>query len=466
MLAVCDNRFNKQHHYFVKHDISSLMIENYMSKSYNFELFFNLNTNLYKNDFLNKAKKLGFNTSKFQNLTKSNLEKFVEKYKSKINVNANPLQSIPLSSALPRNMSDYLSDFMGAIDDLQGYMLSLPDEVQSQIDYYYNNEVDVCIYNNILLVLNNSEVLLLTNEIQLYVTNKQVFIHVETDKNHRKYKNLDTYIFPESDQLKIISYNVDKKKIFRKGVFKPNESYSFEYRRNYHELIYSVEKPDGTWTDLQFTTYYPMDPDHRTTSIILSSNDEKVKVGRKIIGANKETLFETDNDEVVINKLDNEHVKNRKTAIYGYKVGKLENGTDCIIKLFLPADSKIVQPYPMDGQIIQHQKFRCDKAIVVEIQDMNYQTLPDLVAKSCIYDKKGLDYIVGKEVIPDGFNENRNETCGQGIHFHVYPEYCHYWEKSNDFRVTTEQRPVEKADESVLSSLLGCMSIGNKEKDD
>ena len=156
MLAVCDNRFNKQHHYFVKHDISSLMIENYMSKSYNFELFFNLNTNLYKNDFLNKAKKLGFNTSKFQNLTKSNLEKFVEKYKSKINVNANPLQSIPLSSALPRNMSDYLSDFMGAIDDLQGYMLSLPDEVQSQIDYYYNWDTINYGMQKILLISWNS----------------------------------------------------------------------------------------------------------------------------------------------------------------------------------------------------------------------------------------------------------------------------------------------------------------------
>jgi hypothetical protein len=105
---------------------------------------------------------------------------------------------------------------------------------------------------------------------------------------------------------------------------------------------------------------------------------------------------------------------------------------------------------------------------------MNQQILPNTVAKSSVYDKKSLDYIIGKGVIPDGFNDNRKEQCGQGIHFHVYPEYCHYWEKSNDFKVSTKQPPIEKveADGSTLSSLFNWFNFTEetekllKEKDE
>ncbi len=462
MLAVCNNRINKPFRY-TKHGISSLMIENYMNKKYNFELFSEIDSKFNRNNFLTKITKLGFDPANLKNLSQGKLETFMENNKMIIEGRQGSNMSLPLSlDMLPQNFLNHIDIYVDALTNLYNELQTMEQELQNNAIYYYNSKMQVIIHNTVVLIFSPKEICLITNDIQLYAKEKTIFIHVESDKTKRKYKNIDTYITLDTDRIDIVKLDIDKNKLYQKTSLTKDKYISFEFRRNYHEVIYGEELKNGRWKETQITIYYPMDPVHKTTSIITSSNDENVKVGRKIIGANKEILFETDNDDVVINKLDNEQVKTRKTAIYGYKMGKLENGNNCIVKLFLPVDAKIVQPYPMDGQIIQHQKFRCDRAIVVEIQDMNNQTLPDLVAHSCVYDKKTLNYIVGKEIIPDGFNENRNETCGQGIHFHVYPEYCHYWEKSNDFRVKTEQPELEEADESILSSLLGCMPFNDK----
>lgn len=41
--------------------------------------------------------------------------------------------------------------------------------------------------------------------------------------------------------------------------------------------------------------------------------------------------------------------------------------------------------------------------------------------------KKKLLYKVGEKVEPDGFNNNLNEECGQGINVHLYQDHCDQW---------------------------------------
>ena len=83
-------------------------------------------------------------------------------------------------------------------------------------------------------------------------------------------------------------------------------------------------------------------------------------------------------------------------AFIGWK--KCENGV--IVKLLIPADAK--------RSSATSRKCRASKAIVLEI----------IGAKQGI-SKNDIDFIyeVGKEMIPDSFDENRWRECSHGIHF-------------------------------------------------
>ena len=82
-----------------------------------------------------------------------------------------------------------------------------------------------------------------------------------------------------------------------------------------------------------------------------------------------------------------------------------------IVKLLIPADAKRSHG--------TERKCRCSKAVVLET--------PNGKIAHSLHDAK-FKYKQGATVEPDGFDEDRWNTCGQGIHFYLTREeaeaYC------------------------------------------
>lgn len=83
---------------------------------------------------------------------------------------------------------------------------------------------------------------------------------------------------------------------------------------------------------------------------------------------------------------------------------------DFIIKLQILEDSK--------RSSATTRKCRCDKALVLEIQNIKGENsgLTHILNTSQDVD---LDYIVGEIVYPDKFDEDRWNECSHGIHFFI-----------------------------------------------
>lgn len=96
----------------------------------------------------------------------------------------------------------------------------------------------------------------------------------------------------------------------------------------------------------------------------------------------------------------------KKALCYGHEKA-------VIVKLLIPEDAKRSSGLG--------RKCRCDKAIVLEVQDLDGTRLSDAIALS-IHDNS-FGYIVGRTVTPEKpFNENRFDECASGIHFFVNRE--------------------------------------------
>lgn len=85
-----------------------------------------------------------------------------------------------------------------------------------------------------------------------------------------------------------------------------------------------------------------------------------------------------------------------------------------IVKLLIPYDAK--------RSSALGRKCRCDKAIVLEIQDFDGNCLPDnTIAWS--FHNNNFAYIAGQAVTPEEpFDENRFDECASGIHFFINRE--------------------------------------------
>lgn len=84
-----------------------------------------------------------------------------------------------------------------------------------------------------------------------------------------------------------------------------------------------------------------------------------------------------------------------------------------IVKLLIPDDAKRSSGLG--------RKCRCDKAIVLDVQDLDGTSLSDVNAMSLHNNSFG--YIVGQTVTPEKpFDENRFNECASGIHFFVNRE--------------------------------------------
>ncbi len=106
-----------------------------------------------------------------------------------------------------------------------------------------------------------------------------------------------------------------------------------------------------------------------------------------------------------------------KGAFIGWKVSR--NGQ--LIKLLIPADAKRVSPY---GE----RQCRCDKAIVLDIQNIDGTPVKEAVVSS--WWDADFHYKVNERIYPDHFDDDRNELCTYGIHFFMERrEAINYYKK-------------------------------------
>ena len=88
-----------------------------------------------------------------------------------------------------------------------------------------------------------------------------------------------------------------------------------------------------------------------------------------------------------------------------------EENSECIVKLLIPADAK--------RSSATTEKCRADKAIVLEIQDLDGNKI-DRNAYSIYEGAQNFEYKVGETVTPrEPFDEDRWNECSSGIHFFI-----------------------------------------------
>ena len=85
------------------------------------------------------------------------------------------------------------------------------------------------------------------------------------------------------------------------------------------------------------------------------------------------------------------------------------------VKLLVGKDDKRVTP--------KHcHKGRVSGATVLDIVDKDGKTYDE--CESFVYSCKSLKYVKGQRVIPDKFDDSEDESCGTGIHVHMYQDQC------------------------------------------
>lgn len=94
-------------------------------------------------------------------------------------------------------------------------------------------------------------------------------------------------------------------------------------------------------------------------------------------------------------------------AFIGWKRCLDDDAHDVIVKLLIPEDAKRLSSIS--------RKCRCDKAIVLEIKDMNGK---DINKAYSIHDASFV-YKVGETVSVSDFDNNRWVQCAEGIHFFI-----------------------------------------------
>jgi len=133
-----------------------------------------------------------------------------------------------------------------------------------------------------------------------------------------------------------------------------------------------------------------------------------------------------------------------------WKAGVLEN--DCykqvydefaFIQLLVPQDALRVTQLPCKhaDTCMRMRKSRVQFARVISITDKN--GLEHNLAYS--WYRSGFRYEVGKNVIPDKFDDDPNVCCGHGIHVHKFKEDCLVHEILEQERLERDKKNKETA---------------------
>jgi uncharacterized protein YjbI with pentapeptide repeats len=99
-------------------------------------------------------------------------------------------------------------------------------------------------------------------------------------------------------------------------------------------------------------------------------------------------------------------------SFIGWKKCRDKKDNNVIVKLLIPEDAKRLSSTNM--------KCRCDRAVVLEIQNLDGSKADFNTAYSMLYSDQNFAYKVGKTVVPEEpFEEDRWEECASGIHFFI-----------------------------------------------
>jgi len=289
-------------------------------------------------------------------------------------------------------------------------------------------------YLNNFLLLVNGKIYLKNNDIKMVKISKKVYID-----NEIMYKCYG-YI-KNANQSQIFNYSIDTNLII-KNIYEYMDKQT-KLNIKFHETIFHKKKISISKyikNECEFEEYYNYNTklkqivsqcmikgNEKNGSELrfrgkytgISSNCQNIK---KTITIEDKIVYEKEGDKIKTNLLvDKKKYFNRTEMIIGYKVAKSANGELRIVKLGITTDAQIVVPID-EEYFINHNKERCDKAIVMDIQYPNREeeisVVPyEMIAYSYIYENNNFDYKVGMEVIPDAFNSNEDVGCAQGIHY-------------------------------------------------
>ena len=287
----------------------------------------------------------------------------------------------------------------------------------------------ICIYNR-----SNKNTIMFSSSVNYFESSDAtLFFKIFFKENNDIVVN--TIMNAPNTKIQYMTYNINSMKDC-------TTTYYYEkYENNLKLLSYSLQKHNGDLEEkyMKNNLYVEHDYNHSTdTSKLISQcmigdntglhyrgKYEELKSKdnhKKTLTKDDTIIYNKENNIVLIDSINNMNLK--EDIIIGWKVAKSANNEKRIIKLMIPIDAKKIRPIDKE-YFYTKGKERCNKAIVMDIQlpmeeDEISMVPSEMVAYSYIYNDntERFAYMVGKEVVPDIFDENENESCTHGIHFY------------------------------------------------
>lgn len=287
--------------------------------------------------------------------------------------------------------------------------------------------------NNMTMITVNNKILFMSDQfyypIKILLGGFILMIKGFNDNEEVKFYNTEYLLFSESGQTTKFKY--DNKSLFidNQEFYSDNELYTnIEIEENYIKLEKYIKndtefdfscteikiKKCGNGQSINKNNYYSREINR--TSVNINS-----KTGCSKVSHNGDKLYEKNNGVVVKNKIKMGYLTGSETIVwkFAYVHGGDYNGNLCIVKLCIPKEGIHIKPLCWFKNISDHRKERCSMAIVLDIQQYNFDEEISISNVEAISEYGGtngkLIYKVGEIVYPDSFDTSENQ-CSNGIH--------------------------------------------------
>lgn len=245
----------------------------------------------------------------------------------------------------------------------------------------------------------------------------------KNDTNEKQKLNHVSNFFNRKSRLSVITtvtyqdYVIQK--MVKKGNLRVYTHEDYNKKKVFSECI--VTSPRNSGDDEKETTGLRFRGVYRSETDMSGNSDEKIIY--KSLQKDDEYVYIKKGDDVLLNTI-TEDVKKRDTEIIGWKVAENEYGEKRIVKLAILPDANVVRP--VDEEFFHTKgKERCNKALVIDIQYPDEEKEESVVphersAYSYLFSSENIkfEYAVGKEVVPDAFDDDENCSCTNGIHYY------------------------------------------------
>lgn len=324
--------------------------------------------------------------------------------------------------------------------------------------FLYDNETNcklivndisiIIIISNCIIFCIDTSYLILSKELCIFSYNNILsFFKLKEDSQviYGFIKILTNYKIPinknlpkiKSNTLLSIKYNNNKiyvKEKYSDNIYK-NYSYS-EYERNINNDYYKsftigrrnnniyLKKINNNYIKNESLIISECTITDKNTGLRFRGKYEYRENGNEnktILQKNDIIEYHEEDNNILVDTIKNYEINNNEYII-GWKVVKNINGELRIVKLGIDTDVKKIIPIDSDYYLTRGKE-RCEKAIVLDIQmpykDQEISVVPnEMESYSCVYNDSLFKYSVGKEVYPDSFDIDENNSCSNGIHYY------------------------------------------------